>query len=1115
MLLPPELLKAATALGQRERASLFMVLAAAFNAMMARYTGQADLAIGTPIANRRATAVEGLIGTFVNTLVFRTDVSGNPTFRTLLGRIRGTALDAFANQDLSFERLVSELQPARETNRSPLFQILFNVQNARADVPRLPGVRADLAQLPREATQFDLTISIDTELAGRFHCAYNPDLFDAEKIEAMFDHYRNILEHVTRTPDVPLSDLTLMGSAERTRMLREWNDTRDERGFEDTVLTLFQRQSRTAPSAIAVQCGDTSLTYAELDERSDRIAGYLQARGAGPETLVGICLDRSVDLLVTLLGVLKAGAAYLPLDPAFPAERLAFMIEDSAAPLIVTETRLRHLLPAATQASIVRLDVEAEAIDAADATGERSPADGGDLAYVLYTSGSTGRPKGVQITHRSLANLLLSMQREPGMTASDRLLSVTTLSFDIAGLELFLPLVTGARVCLATREDATDPARLAGLIEAGAITMMQATPATWRMLLEDGWAGRPELTILCGGEAMPRDLAAQLLPRARTVWNMYGPTETTIWSTVERVSAGDEPVSIGRPIANTEVYVLDRQLQPVPAGMPGELYIGGDGVARGYLNRPDLTAERFVRDPFSGRQDARIYRTGDLARFLRDGRLECLGRLDQQIKLRGFRIELGEIEAVLTSHDAVAAAVVTLRTDHAREPRLVGYVVPAAGSNVEVDALRTYLRERLPSYMVPSQVVELDRLPLTPNGKADRAALPAPPPPAGASSPSQSATSPAERVMAGIWAELLNVPEVRPDDDFFELGGHSLLAVRLMSRIEKAFGRKLALATLFEARTVRQLAEIVDGRRERSAWVSLVPVQTSGSKPPFFCVHSVGGEVLVYSALAARLAPDQPFIAFRASGYDADSEPLRSIEEQAALYIREMIAFDPLGPYYIGGYSHGGRVALEMALQLKAQGKTVAFLGIIDTTPCRLRVPALSRFLGGLRNLPLWFWYDACRSPIRQHLDRAHRLGRRLSRRLLACVWRREGSSAHSALDDMMTIEQLPAWIQELYRSHHAAFVRYRPTRRCGDVTVFRALGQPLMSNHEPDLGWKRVSDGTVDVRHVTGNHSSVVQEPDVQHLATELRAALENAQARAAEERAGDAAESQGRDAA
>ena len=1104
LLLPPALLRSLRRFGSEERASLFMVLMAAFKVVMARYTGQDDLAVGVPIANRTVTHVEGLIGTFVNTLVLRTDVSGNPSLREVLARVRQTALDAFANQDLSFERLVSELHLERDVNRPPLFQVLFNVQNAPVDPVRMADLDVTPTRLPRRSAQFDLTISIDTELEGRIGYAYNPALFDRETIEDLFRHFGTVLDQMVRDPEVHVASLDLMSVAERDKVLHTWNQTRRPLVPDETVVTLFARQVAERPDAVAVECNGERLTYRSLDERANRLASYLQARGAGPESLIGICLDRSVDLVVALLAVLKSGAAYLPLDPAFPAERLAFMVADSQARLLLTEKHLSHLLPA-SGASVICLgagaavegdDDPVEVVEVVDVAPPVATSD--RLAYVLYTSGSTGRPKGVQITHRSLTNFLQSMQREPGLSADDRVLSVTTLSFDIAGLELYLPLITGARLRLATRAEATDPATLAGAIEAGAITLMQATPATWRMLLDHGWKGREGLTILCGGEAMVRDLANRLLTRARAVWNMYGPTETTIWSTIERVTPGDDPVSIGRPIANTEMYVLDERLQPVPVGVPGELVIGGDGVARGYLNRPDLTAERFVPDPFTGRPGARLYRTGDLARFRRDGRLECLGRLDQQVKVRGFRIELGEIESVLAGHDSVTNAAVTLRRDRHGEATLVGYVVPVAGTEADMDGLRRHLRDRLPSYMVPSHLVAVDALPLTPNGKIDRAALPAPAPQLAAAA-DMSTASPVEKTIAGIWSDVLGVPVVGLDDDFFDLGGHSLLAVRLMARIETAFEKKIALATLFDARTVRQLAEVVQGRKAESRWVSLVPVQSEGTKPPFFCVHGVGGEVLAYSALAGHMAPDQPFVAFRASGYDGVSKPLHTIEEQAALYIREMTAYQPEGPYYIGGYSHGGRVALEMALQLEKIGKEVGFLGIMDTTPCPVRHGSLIYLARWLRNLPLWLWYDGRRTSRRGNLDRLRRARQAWRRRVLHSVRSRGVANGERQqtreIGEMMDVERLPEAIRRMYQLDYEAFIAYRPSAKCASVTVFRSQGQPLFGGHEPDLGWGKVTRGSVTVRHIAGNHSSILSEPVVQQLATKLRAALSEAQ--------------------
>jgi amino acid adenylation domain-containing protein len=785
--LAPALLGRLRQLAASERATLFMVLVAAFKVVMNRYTGQTDLAVGTPIANRTARELEDVVGTFVNTLVFRTDVSGDPTFRELLGRVRETALGAYTNQDLPFDRLVRELQPDRGTNRPPFFQVLFNVQNAPFRRLELPGLQVEVFPLPKRSTQFDLTISIDPQVGHRIVYAYSAALFDAGTIERFFDHYLTVLEAVARDPDARIDAIEMMSAAERRTILHDWNATAQPFPAGDTVVDLFARQAAATPSAPAVVCAGETLDYAALDDRAGRLAGYLRAAGAGPGTLIGLCLDRSPDMVAALLAVLQTGAAYVPLDPAFPPERLRFMLRDSRAAIVVTDSGLRDLVSTDTDARVVCLDTEAGAIGTADRV-EPGLARADALAYVLYTSGSTGQPKGVEITHGALANFLLSMQREPGLTPADRLLSVTTLSFDIAGLEIYLPLVTGARVVLATRDEATDPARLAALIEAQSATVLQATPATWRMLLDDGWAGRPDLKILCGGEALSRELADRLLASGREVWNMYGPTETTIWSTIARVESGDGPVSIGRPIANTEVYVLDAALRPVPVGVPGELCIGGAGVARGYLGRAELTAARFVADPFSGRAGARLYRTGDLARFRADGRLECLGRIDHQVKIRGFRVELGEIESVLAAHPAIRQAVTAVRDGSGGDKRLVAYVVYEPDQTATVSELRKHAKASLPDYMVPSFFVELSALPLTANGKVDRRALPDPMGAAPAGAEPEPPRTPVERRVAEIWQAALGVPAVGLKDNFFDIGGHSLLSMQVIAHIERDLG---------------------------------------------------------------------------------------------------------------------------------------------------------------------------------------------------------------------------------------------------------------------------------------------------------------------------------------
>lgn len=811
---------ALTEFARASGATPFMVLLAALGVLLSRYSGQADVAVGTPITNRDRPELQHLIGYFLNTLVMRLDLSGDPAFAELLARVRRTVLDGFAHQHLPFELLVDRLKVERDPSRSPLFQVLFVMQNASESAPLRLG-DLDIAALDTagETTRFDLEFYVYQDAAGfSAHCVYNTDLFEAQTAERMLRHYAHLLAAVAADPQRRVSALPLLDAQERQRMLVEWNATDRAHATAATVQRLFERQAQRTPDAVALDDGRQSLTYRELNERSDRLARLLRGRGAAAGTRVGICAERSVALVVGLLGILKAGAAYLPLDAAHPLERLTYILEDAGAPILVTESHLRGLLP--TQADAVLLD---EALSAAvpDSPQDELPDVRGEApAYVIYTSGSTGKPKGVQVPHRAVVNFLCSMARTPGAAATDVLLAVTTVSFDIHVLEIFLPLTTGGRVHLVDRETAGDGHRLLARLRDAKATIMQATPTTWRMLIEAGWTERLPLKVLCGGEPLPPDLARQLVERCAELWNMYGPTETTVWSSVHRVDADSRDILIGRPIDNTRFYILDARGEPVPVGATGELYIGGAGVADGYLNRPQLTAERFVPDPFAGADGARLYRTGDLARYRADGRVQLLGRGDHQVKLRGFRIELGEIESVLLEHPQVAAAVVVLDAN-AGEARLVAYAVPrpdaAADARPDAAALREFMRERLPHYMLPAAFVWLDAFPLTGSGKIDRKALPAPA--RMSARPVQDAAAPRgerELLMARIWSELLDVDGIRADDTFFDLGGHSLLSLKVVERFERETGLRIRPVDLVN-QTLRQLIAGIESHADAVA----------------------------------------------------------------------------------------------------------------------------------------------------------------------------------------------------------------------------------------------------------------------------------------------------------
>jgi amino acid adenylation domain-containing protein len=778
-------LEALQAFSAKHQVTPFMTLLACFQGLLARYTEQTDIAVGTPIANRTHVEAEALVGTLVNTLVMRTDLTGDPRFSELLARVQQTALEAYAHQDLPFETLIEEVRGPRNQSVSPLVQVLFNVLNTPIGHEKFDELSFDRFEFDHGAAQFDLSLSVDTSLFSIVNLSYSTDLFTAATARRLLTNYVGLLEQVLTSPEQPISRYPMVSAAERLE-LAGWNATDAAYEREVRADQMFARQVARTPEAVAVVSGGESVSYRSLASRAWAIAYVLRARGISRGALVGLCLERSVDMVAAQLGVLASGAAYVPLDPAYPHERLHMMAEDAQLALLISHSSLSSVL---AWPHTLWLDTDAAEI-AAQPSIDFAPdaaldARTSDPAYVIYTSGSTGRPKGVAVPHGAVANFLASMAREPGLAASDRPLAVTTLSFDIAVLELLLPLAVGAPIVLASRDDALDGQALKALIERHGVNVMQATPATWRMLIEAGWTGSPQFKALIGGEGLPPDLASQLLARTGELWNMYGPTETTVWSTCWRVEHPERGISIGRPIANTQIHVLDEHLQPCPIGVPGELWIGGDGVTLGYLNRPELTADRFVVDPFSKVPGASMYRTGDRGRWRHDGWLEHLGRLDFQVKVRGHRIELGEIEANLASHPEVVRTVVLAREDLPGDVRLVAYVVPRAAMP-EANVLRTHLRAALPEYMIPQHFVALEAIPLLPNGKFDRKALPAP---TAQTEPFEFAvgampTTPAEIAIAGIWQQLLGVPSVYTTDNFFELGGHSMLAIRAIAQIE-------------------------------------------------------------------------------------------------------------------------------------------------------------------------------------------------------------------------------------------------------------------------------------------------------------------------------------------
>ncbi|HEV2736701.1 MAG TPA: amino acid adenylation domain-containing protein, partial [Longimicrobiaceae bacterium] len=788
---------------RREGATLFMALLAAWQLLLSRWSGQDDVSVGTPVAGRDRVEIEGLIGFFVNTLVLRADLSGSPSFRALLAQVRESTLGAYHRQDVPFEKLVEELAPERSLSHAPLFQVLFALRGDAPGELRMGEVQVESLGAGDPPAKFDLDLTLgeeDGQVRGTL--SYRAELWERPTMERMLGHLATLLEGVAADPDRPAGEVPLLGAAERARVLEEWNATERRYPAGLRVHDLFAAQARRTPHAVALSHRDQAVTYAELDRRSARLANALRRRGVRPETPVGIFLGRTPELAVAMLAVLRAGGAYVPLDPAYPRERIGMLLEDAAVGLVVTGSGLVDRLPAGA-AGLLVVDAESETLAAEPEAAPESGVTAENLAYVIFTSGSTGRPKGVMVRHSSVVVLLHWLREIVADDEAGAVLWSTSASFDVSVAEVFGTLCWGGRLVLV--ENALELATVGEPVVAASMV-----PAAAAGLLRSGGIPAGVRTLNLAGEALPAPLARELyaLGTVRRVRNLYGPTEDTTYSTLSLVEPGAEVVSIGRPKANTRAYVLDRHMRAVPIGVAGELYLAGDGLARGYVARPELTAERFLPDPFGG-PGARMYRTGDRARWRAPGGLEYLGRVDRQVKVRGFRIEPGEVEAALGAHPSVGEVVVVAREDSPGDRRLVAYATPAAGAAVAPAELRAFAGGRLPEYMVPSAVVVLDTLPLSPGGKVDRRALPAPERAVdgGGYVAPRTAT---EEILAGIWADVLRTGRVGADDDFFAAGGHSLLAARVVSRIREALGVEPPLRTLFEAPTVAGLAARVD-----------------------------------------------------------------------------------------------------------------------------------------------------------------------------------------------------------------------------------------------------------------------------------------------------------------
>ena len=1069
--LSPRLLERLNKCAARENATLYMCFLAAFKALLCRYSGQQDIAIGSPVANRNRLEWEGIVGTFINLLVVRTDLSGNPSFRQVIQRVREVVLDAFSNGEVPFEMLVKELKCGRDPSRSPLIQVLFNFQSVPMGNIDLDGLSWMPFEIDQSSSQFDLSVTVDPEITRKILIAYNTDLYDAETITRMLQHYQRLLEALAANPDQSIAMVSILADGERRQLLQDWNDN-DVAFPRACIHEVFEAQARKTPDSVAIEFEDQQITYEELDRRANHVAHRLRAMGVKPEVLVGICIERSVDLLVGLLGILKAGGAYVPIDPGYPQERVAFMLEDSGMAVLLTTERLMKNLPQNGHLTLC-LDTltEVATFESIDSLPTAQP---DNLAYVIYTSGSTGKPKGVEVEHRCLVNFLNSMKKKPGITESDVLLSVTTVSFDIAALEIFLPLTVGARVVLTSRETAVDGRRLMQQIEASGATVMQATPTTWRMLTEAGWKGSESFKVLCGGESFPADLAKDLLKGRNSVWNLYGPTETTVWSTVCQVESISSCVSIGKPIDNTRVYILDANMEPVPIGVPGELFIGGQGVARGYLNRPELTTEKFVRDPYSDDYDGRLFKTGDIARYLQDGNIECLGRTDQQLKIRGHRIEPGEIECVLRQHPAVWQSLIIAREDAPGEKQLVAYLVFSKGMACDVDDLRGFLLGKLPDYMVPTAFVPLKALPIAPGGKLNRQALPPP-----NLYSAKSFLAPRDRLefqLSQIWQSLINVKPIGIRDNFFELGGHSLTSVKLMSDIKKHLEVDLPISTIFAAPTIENLARII----RAEGWIPpkncLIEIRSEGSKPPLFTIG-------VGHALAPYLDREQPIYGLSLLGmFETPQVRAMSLKEIAASYVQSIRSVQPVGPYCLAGVSSGGMVAFEMAQLLDSQGQKIGLLALLDTYgPQSRSLPRFQKLSG--------YWRAFKRREPRDRIVYIRYVLKKVANfGTMSVQGRIVRRSLLSGRPISLTSKNISLVYDFAIRNYAVHKYRHR------GVLLRSRVGKGSCYD-DVDRGWTGMFGGGLEIHEVPGDHRTMIHEPHVQKLGERLSECLHKAQ--------------------
>lgn len=1087
-----QLAEAIKKIGAKQGATFVNTLFAMFEVFMYHLTQQTSLVTGLPSAGQSEPGYHNLVGHCVNLLPIRCEIDPTHTFASFLTARKSYMLDALENQRFTFSKLLQTLTFERDPGRIPLVPVVFNIDMNIDDGVNFNTLRHLTTSNPRKFENFELFINVTGHADNlSVEYSYNTWLFNPGTIQRFAKGFNNLCQAIVQNPGLPLSDYSLLTPAEQQKTLFDWNSTQRDLPSDVFIHHYLEKNALYNPTKPALYFEDQVFTYKTLNQKANHVANGLLKLGIEPQTRVAVFIERSPSTLFAIYGILKAGCTFIPLDPLYPRSRIEMILQDSEPGLILTDEKIKNLLPKALPKTICIEDL-LDTETSSENTGIQ--VDPESLAYIIFTSGSTGRPKGVMIKHLGLFNFLHSMSYKPGLCADDGFLAVSTISFDIAYLELFGPVLVGGCVILANSEAVRNAELLTQLIAKMEVTICQATPVSWKMLQKMNWTGKPNLKILSGGEALSFELASYLLDCADEVWNMYGPTETSIWSSVYKVNREEQTIEpraivpIGYPIHNTSMYVLNAAMKPVMPFVHGSLYIGGKCLANGYYGNASLSLEKFIPNPFVANDT--IYQTGDNAFFDENGCLYYAGRDDNQLKIRGYRIEPGEIEQAVLKYPGIAGCVVNILKNQNNSDVLVAWCIVSSGCNFNSSSLQTFLSEYLPIYMIPAYFEVLTKFPLTPNGKINRKALPMPKFTQTINSGIQ-AENPSQKLLLAIWQKLLANTTIGLDDDFFALGGHSLLAVDMMLQIEKETHIRLPLASLFKYPSIRSLAQLIanDGKDE-AAWSSLVPIKTGGNMNPLFIIHGAGLNIFLFNTLAGHMDAEQPIYGLQAKGLNGFDEPLKTIPDMAAYYISEIRKVKPTGPYNLAGFSLGGLIAFEMALQFKKGGDEVSFLGLFDTvafTSKRYfsRYKRIKRNTIELVGVPLFNCLQFCKNPKRTWYDKS----KKYRDQLLRFYWTLKGDKVS------VTKEGLPLYALNVRRASDQAAENYQLGYFPGTIDLFRALGRSFFVHDSKYLDWEEHCR-TVETHDIPGDHSRIFAPPNDAHFAATLQARLKQIEA-------------------